>query len=284
MEDDIFMNSKEIERYETFQRFERSEITLRQAATYLNLSYRQIKRLWKKFKDEGKKGLISNRRGKTSPRAYPHHLKLKVLEVIRAKYSDFGPTLISEKLLERETWKLSKETIRAWMLENGLWVAKQERKKQIYQRRERRAAEGELLQGDGSHHDWFENRAPRCTLLVIIDDATNKITARFEKGETTSGYLTLMKEYIEKHGVPEALYTDRYGVFKVNQGESERGGLTQFGRAMQELGVELIYARTPQAKGRVERANGVLQDRLVKELRLQNISTIEEQMPFFRHF
>jgi hypothetical protein len=140
---------------------------------------------------------------------------------------------------------------------------------------------GELLQADGSDHEWFEKRAPRCTLLVVIDDATGEVTARFEQEETTVGYFRLMKGYIEQHGVPKALYTDMYSVFKVNQGE---GYITQFGRAMKELSIELIFARTPQAKGRVERANGTLQDRLVKELRLQNISTIEEANTFLPTF
>jgi hypothetical protein len=135
---------------------------------------------------------------------------------------------------------------------------------------------------DGSHHKWFEERGPQCTLLVSIDDATGEVIARFEEEESTIGYFCLMQEYIEKHGVPEALYTDRYSTFKTNQGE--KNNLTQFGRAMKELGVEMIFARTPQAKGRVERANGTLQDRLVKELRLQKISTIEEANTFLPEF
>jgi transposase len=279
--EDIFMSTREVERYEVFQRFQRNETTLRQASKYLDLSYRQTKRLWKRFHEEGKEGLISKRRGQPSPRAFPSHVKREILEVIKTEYSDFGPTLISEKLFERNEVKLSKETTRTWMIEAGLWTHKQ-RIKRIYQRRERRASEGELLQADGSDHKWFEDRAPRCTLLVGIDDATGKITARFEKEESTAGYFHLMEDYIAKHGVPEALYTDRYSVFKVNQGEE--GKLTQFGRAMKELEVELIYARTPQAKGRVERANGTLQDRLVKELRLQNISTIEAANDFLPTF
>ena len=276
------MSTKEVERYEVFQRCQRGEVSLRQAARLLKLSYRQTKRLWKIYRQQGKEGLISKRRGKTSPRAFPIHLKRETLGIIREDYSDFGPTLIAEKLEEREAKHISKETIRSWMIEAGMWIPKQKKKTRIYQRRERRAAEGELLQADGSDHKWFENRAPRCTLLVAIDDATGKVTARFEKEETTAGYFRLMKEYIEKHGAPEAMYTDRYSVFKVNQGDEEK--LTQFGRAMKELDIELIYARTPQAKGRVERANGTLQDRLVKELRLQNISSIEEANAFLPEF
>jgi hypothetical protein len=168
------------------------------------------------------------------------------------------------------------------MIESGLWLPKQKKMRRVFQRRERRSAKGELLQADGSDHKWFEERAPRCTLLVAIDDATSQITARFEEEETTSGYFRLMKGYIEENGIPVALYTDRYSVFKVNQGNENKD--TQFGRAMKELGVELIFARTPQAKGRVERANGTLQDRLVKELRLQNISTIEEANAFLPAF
>lgn len=279
---DVFMNAKEVERYEALQRHQRGEITLRRAARCLHLSYRQVKRLWKTYKNTGKEGLISRKRGTTSSRAFPMHRKTEILGIIREEYPDFGPTLIAEKLEEREAIKLSKETIRGWMIAVGLWTPKQEKQTRIYQRRERRANEGELLQLDGSDHKWFEDRAPRCTLLVSIDDATGKIMARFEEEETTTGYFRLMQEYFEKYGIPEALYTDRYSVFKVNQGEAHR--LTQFGRAMKELGVEIIYARTPQAKGRVERANGTLQDRLVKELRLQNISTLEEANAFLPAF
>jgi len=279
---DIFMSSKEVERYEIFQRYCRGEITLRQASGLLMLSYRHTKRLWALFKQEGKESLVSKKRGKVSPRAYPQQVKREIVDIIKSDYPDFGPTLIAEKLEEREVRKLSKETIRQWMIEADLWVAKQKKKARIFQRRERRAAEGELLQADGSDHKWFEERAPRCTLLLAIDDATSEATGRFEEEETTSGYFRLMKEYIEKHGVPEALYTDRYGVFKVNQGTENSD--TQFGRAMKELGVELIFASTPQAKGRVERANSTLQDRLVKELRLQNISTIKEANAFLPVF
>jgi hypothetical protein len=276
------MSEREVDRYEVCQRCQRDEITLRQASRLLHLSYRQMKRLWSTFKKEGKSGLISKKRGKKSLRAYPSSLKREIIGIIQSDYLDFGPTLISEKLEEREARRISKETIRVWMIEAGLWQAKQKKNKRIFQRRERRALEGELVQMDGSDHKWFEDRAPRCTLLVAIDDATGKITVRFEKEETTAGYFRLMREYINKHGVPEALYTDRYGVFKVNQGDETRQ--TQFGRAMKELGVELIFAHTPQAKGRVERANGTLQDRLVKELRLQNISTIEEANAFLPVF
>jgi len=279
---ECLMSTKEVERYEVFQRYQRGEVSLRKAARLLNLSYRQTKRLWKIYKELGKEGLISKRRGKPSPRAFPSHVKRGILELIEANYSDFGPTLIAEKLEEVDVKQISKETIRCWMIKAGIWLPKQKKKQRIYQRRERRAAEGELLQLDGSDHKWFEERAPRCTLLVAIDDATGTIAARFEKEETTVGYFRLMEGYIENHGVPESTYTDRYSVFKVNQGKEE--GLTQFGRAMKELDVELIYARTPQAKGRVERANRTLQDRLVKELRLRNISTIEEANAFLSEF
>jgi transposase len=280
--EDCLMSIKEVERYEVFQRCQRGEISLRQAARLLKLSYRHTKREWKVYKEEGKEGLISKRRGKPSPRAFPAHLKREILGIIREDYSDFGPTLIVEKLEEREAKHISKETIRCWMIQANMWIPKETKEKRIYQRRERRASEGELVQADGSDHKWFEDRAPRCTLLVAIDDATGNVMARFEHEETTAGYFRLMQEYVMRHGVPEALYTDRYSVFKVNHGKEET--LTQFGRAMKELGVELIYARTPQAKGRVERTNGTLQDRLVKELRLHNISTIEEANAFLPEF
>lgn len=280
--EDIFMSLKEVDRYEVLQRCHRGEMTLRQASRHLMLSYRQTKRIWSIYKKEGKAGCVSKRRGKSSPRAYPLYLKREIIGIIKSDYVDFGPTLIAEKLEEREAKILSKETIRRWMIEAELWKPKQKKNERIFQRRERRAAEGELLQLDGSDHKWFEERAPRCTLLVAIDDATGTITARFEKEETTIGYFRLMKSYIENHGIPEALYTDRYSVFKVNRGSSER--TTQFGRAMKELNIELIFALTAQAKGRVERVNGTLQDRLVKELRLQKISSIEEANAYLPTF
>src|SRR6186713_1922117 len=166
---DIFMSVKEAERYEVLQRCFRAEISLRQASRYLMLSYRQTKRLWETFRQEGKDGLISRRRGRKSPRAYPSHLKREVLDIIKDRYSDFGPSLIAEKLEDMGMKKLSKETIRGWMIQADLWTPSEQKEKKIYQRRERRAAEGELLQADGSDHKWFEDRAMRCTLLVAID-------------------------------------------------------------------------------------------------------------------
>ncbi len=202
------------------------------------------------------------------------------------KYSDFGPTLAQEKLVGVHGLKISVGSVRNLMISEEIWVPKRIKKKRIFQMRPRRPREGELVQIDGSEHAWFEERGPKCTLLVYIDDATGNLKElRFAKSESTFDYFEATHSYIERHGRPLAFYSDKHGVFRVNRKEALSGdGITQFGRAMKELDIKLIYANSPQAKGRVERSNRVLQDRLVKELRLQNISTIEEGNAFLPIF
>ena len=181
---------------------------------------------------------------------------------------------------------VSKETLRQWMMEEGLWKAKAKKERKIFQRRTRRSRFGELLQGDGSHHDWFEGRGEKCVVLIFVDDATSRITAGgFFPGETTEGYEEVLKQHLAAYGRPLGLYTDKHSVFRVNQtgvikGEAE----THFGRVLRELDIKLICAHSPQAKGRVERANGTLQDRLVKEMRLRGISQIDEANEFLPEF
>ncbi len=198
---------------------------------------------------------------------------------------DFGPTFAAEKLHELHSLKVNKETLRQWMIEWGLWKPKRHKKVTLHQSRERRACFGELIQLDGSHHDWFEGRAPKCCLLVLVDDATSELVSlRFEDHETTMGYFSVVREYIERCGRPLAFYSDKDSVFRINQPEMMADAQTQFDRAMGELSIELICANSPQAKGRVERANGTLQDRLVKELRLRGISTQEAANAFLPAF
>ena len=189
-----------------------------------------------------------------------------------------APRLLAETLLEREGVEVSAETIRQMQIGLGLWRPKARRAKRVFQIRERRPRFGELIQIDGSPHDWFEGRGPRCTLIVFIDDATDRLTAlRFAPSETTRAYLETVRAHVLAHGVPLAFYSDRHGIFRVNAKDAQSGdGKTEFGRVAERLGIEPIHARTPQAKGRVERANQTLQDRLVKEMRLRNISSIEE--------
>lgn len=270
----LTMSAKEIERVMVIKRVVDNELKQSQAKRLLKLSKRQIIRLVKKFREEGSEALISKRRGQPSNNRHENSLKLKVNELVQEHYPDFGPTFAAEKLNKIHQIKINKETLRQWMMEWQLWIEKRRKKVKTHQSRIRRACFGELIQIDGSHHDWFEGRAPKCCLLVFIDDATNRLVGlRFEEGETTVGYFKLAKEYMEQYGRPLAFYSDKDSIFRVNMPNSENAE-TQFGRAMRELGIELICAHSPQAKGRVERANGILQDRLIKEMRLRGINDI----------
>jgi len=273
--EDILMTTKEADRLRLFKNHAEGIISLTKVSKLLNISYRHTKRIWNNFKSLGSVACISKKH-KNQNRALDPDLKARILTIIKEHYYDYGPTLIAEKLEEKYEIKISKETVRKIMIAHNLREIKKQKKTKVFQRRKRRSCFGELQQLDGSPHKWFEDRGPYCTLLLSVDDATGKITSgRFEETETTDGYFRLMKKYFQNHGIPVSLYTDKYGVFRVNQGK-DRSKPTQFARAMKELDVEIISAHSPQAKGRIERKNGVLQDRLVKELREQNISTIEE--------
>lgn len=242
----------------------------------LDLSLRQVKRLCKGYKEAGASALASKRRGRPSNNRLPAQATAKARGLLRANYYDFGPTLAHEKLSETHGLRLSVESVRQLMISEGLWKPRRARQAVIHQLRERRSRVGELIQIDGSPHDWFEGRAPRCTLLVMVDDATSRLMhMQFVEAETTFNYFEAVRAYIARHGKPRAFYSDKFSVFRVNIPAALTGtGLTQFGRAMKELGIELICAHSPQAKGRVERANQTLQDRLVKELRLRAISSV----------
>ena len=282
--EDIFMSIKEAERYRLFKSYQANEISLNKIAKLLKISYRHTKRCWSNFKKLGPKGLISKKRGKQSSRRLSPKLEEDIVRLIKSLYFDFGPTLIMEKLQEKHQITISRETVRKLMIRNSLWIAKKTKEYKIHQRRARKECVGELIQIDGSPHPWLEKRAPSCTLLLAIDDATSKIMAgRFEKGETTEGYFKLMFSYLKTHGKPFCLYSDKYSVFRVNHKNSNHKK-TQFTRAMKDLNIDIIFANSPQAKGRVERANGTLQDRLVKELRLQNITTIDQANQFLPSF
>jgi len=208
------------------------------------------------------------------------------LALVKGRYQGFGPTLAQEKLVERDGLKISVSSVRRIMIEAGLWKEKKAREAEAYQFRERRACFGELVQIDGSPYDWFEGRAPECTLLVFIDDATGKLVQLlFVESESFFTYCQAATPYFTRYGKPAAFYTDKHGIFRVNQ--TSRGhsdALTQFGRAMQELHIQILCANTPQAKGRVERANQTLQDRLVKEMRLRNLSTWEAGNAYLPEF
>src|SRR5829696_3061711 len=275
------MSQPELTRLEVIQRVKRKTLTQHQAAELLSLSVRQIKRLCKAYQSTGTAGLISKRRGRPSNNHLPEKTINKARRLLRARYYDFGPTLAAEKLAI-EGVSLSVETVRQLLIREGLWKAKRVRRPVIHKLRERRARLGELVQIDGSPHDWFEGRAPKCTLLVFVDDATSRLMyLQFVAAETTFNYFAGLTEF----GKPLAFYSDKFGVFRVNIPNALSGtGLTQFGRALKELDIELICAHSPQAKGRVERANQTLQDRLTKELRLRGLSTLEAANAYLPEF
>ncbi len=281
------LSYQEIDRLDVIKSLESKHISQQTAAKKLGLSTRQVRRLQKTFRKDGVSGLISKHLGKKSNNQLSAEFKAEVAKLIREKYHDFGPTLAHEKLTEKHAKKLSVESIRHIMIAEGLWKAKQKRKeKPIFQHRQRRERFGELIQIDGSPHDWFEGRGAYCTLIVFIDDATSKLTAlRFSPTETTQAYMEVTKAHLQRYGRPAAMYSDRHAIFRVNQPEAKSGnGLTQFGRALNTLDIEAIHAHTPQAKGRVERANKTLQDRLIKEMRLRKINNIEAANPFLPAF
>jgi transposase len=252
------------------------------AAERLGLCVRQVKRLVRAYRERGDSGLVSRQRGRTSNRRLDVGVTARVKGFLLDKYKDFGPTLAAEKLAELEGIAVSRETVRRLQIELGVWKPKRRRHKRVFQLRERRPRFGELIQIDASAHDWFEGRGPRCALIVFIDDATGRLTAlHFAPCETTRAYLWALRSHVVEHGCPLAFYSDRHGIFRVNAKDAASGdGKTEFGRVAERLRIELITALTPQAKGRVERANQTLQDRLVREMRLRGISTIEEAQAF----
>lgn len=279
------MSQRELTRLEVIQRVKRKTLKQRQAAELLSISVRQVKRLCRAYQARGTAGLISKRRGRPSNNRLPAKTINKARQLLRTRYPDFGPTLATEKLAI-EGVSLSVETVRQLLIGEGLWKAKRVRRVVIHQLRERRARLGELVQIDGSPHDWFEGRAPKCTLLVFVDDATSRLMyLQFVEAETTFNYFAAVRSYLTEFGKPLAFYSDKFGVFRVNMPNPLSGtGLTQFGRALKELDIELICAHSPQAKGRVERANQTLQDRLTKELRLGGICSLEQANAYLPEF
>ena len=278
------MTIAEVARLEALQQLGAGILGQRDVARDLQLSVRQVKRLWRAYRQIGATSVVSRRRGRPSNRRVPSEVLGRALGLIRDRYSDFGPTFASEQLALREGVVVKRETLRKAMIAAGLWEPSRKRRARTHPPRERRARIGELVQGDGSPHDWFEGRAPRCSLLLFVDDATSRIgAAHFAPAESTDAYFELTRQYLLGHGKPLALYVDKLGVFTTSQRNSS-DDLTQFARAMQELQIEIICANSPQAKGRVERVNRTLQDRLVKELRLNQISSIAAANAFLPGF
>ncbi len=285
MQGTFTMSEKEVYTLKILEKIIDKRLSLTLGASYLDLTPRHLRRLKKAYLDGGAPALISKKRGKSNHR-HSDKLKDRVLSLIREHYEDYGPTLASEKLTEHYQIHISKETIRQWMHEANIRQVKAAKELTLHQPRHKRSTMGELVQMDGSVHDWFEGRGPKCTLLVLIDDATSCfLQLRFVKAETTFDYFDTVKNYLVEHGKPSAFYVDKHNVFKVNHPEAKLGdGFTQFGRALESLDITIINANSPQAKGRVERANRTLQDRLIKDLRYHNISTMEQGNEFLRTY
>ena len=291
MKEFLTMSNKEVNRMPIMEKLVKKEIKQRKAARILGLSVRQVRRLKKRYKREGTKGLIHKNRGRVSNRRVPSEETNRAIEIIKKCYWDFGPTFALEKLKKHHQATFGRETLRKAMIEAEIWKPKRQKRPKIHQMRKRRDQRGELVQIDGSPHAWFEDRRPKCCLLVFIDDATSELLwLEFVESETTNAYFKAVFGYLKKDGKPLAFYSDKHGIFRINNSKggssatSDSNGLTQFGRAMKKLGIELISAHTAQAKGRVEKANLTLQDRLVKELRLRGINTIQEANKYLPEF
>jgi hypothetical protein len=260
---------------EVFGRVKRGELRVVAASELIGLSERQTRRLWCRFQEKGAAGLVHGLRGRCSNRRLPQELVDRIIKRHQERYADFGPTLACEKLLE-DGMSLSPNTLTALLKARQLWQRRRRRNKHR-SRRERRASFGMMVQMDGSHHDWFEGRCGKCVLMVIIDDATNQTYARLYLAETTLAALDVFERWARKYGLPWSVYVDRHGIYRDEEHPEKP---TQFGRAMKQLGVELILAHSAQAKGRVERRNALFQDRLVKELRLRKISDMVQANAF----
>ena len=269
MKEILTMSQKEVYRLQIISEIERQRLTNLEASEILGISERQLYRIRAKVGKEGTKGVIHKLRGRKSNRGYPEAMKERIIELHKKQYWDYGPTLFSEELVKNYSLDINHETLRRWMRSEGI-ITSERKKRPHRKRRERRSCFGDMIQFDGSHHDWFEGRGPECCLFVCVDDATGKVYLRFAASENTEDALKIMWEYVELNGIPGNLYTDRHSVYKADH------KLTDFARAMKELDTKVIYARSPQAKGRVENRNRTLQDRLLKALRQKGISTIAE--------
>jgi transposase len=288
--DIIKMSLIELKRLKVIQEAIAKHISQKAAASIIALSERQIRRLIRAVRDEGDQGIVHKGRGKPSNRKISAKVKTKVLKLYQKKYRGFGPTLASEKLLEMDGIKLSKETLRKWLMEAGIW---QKRRKRSRHKRWRLRKEcfGQMVQMDGSHHDWLEGRGSELVLMGYIDDATNTVFARFYDYEGTMPAMDSFKGYVRKYGLPQSVYLDRHTTYKSTskltleqQLQGQSGPMSQFERALDELGVEVIHAYSPQAKGRIERLFGTFQDRLIKEMRLRGIKTKEEANTFLKGY
>ena len=284
--DIVMLRQKDLKRLHVMHKVLEGTMTQAEAADLISLTERQIRRIVKRIRQEGDKGIGHAARGKPSKRKLPKKLKNRIVRLYTTTYHDFGPTLFTEKLEEREGIVISRETARAWLMEEGLWK-KQRRRKAHRQWRERKDRFGEMLQMDGSHHDWFEGRGPRCVLMAYSDDATGNVYGRFYEYEGTIPAMDSFTRYSTKYGIPMSVYLDKHTTYKSWAGSNEfreAEPVSQFGRALAELGVRMLHAHSPQAKGRIERLFNTFQDRLVKEMRLRGVSTIPEANRFLASY
>lgn len=281
----VTVSMRELDRLKCIQAVIDGQTKPIRAAERLGISTRQLRRLVERYRIAGPTGIISRRCNRPSNNRLEADLEQQVVQILRETYSDFGPTLAAEKLALRHGIVLAKETVRRLQMSSGLWIPRKLRPVKIHQPRVRRACFGEMVQIDGCDHRWFEERAPACTAIVYVDDATSRLmVVRFGGAESTFAYFEATREYIDRFGKPLAFYSDKASVFRINRPTTSGPGHTQFGRALYELNIDGICANTAPAKGRVERANLTLQDRLVKELRLQGISSIEAANAFMPQF
>jgi hypothetical protein len=279
------MSKKERRRLVVLTQLEGGKVTLVKAAELLGLSYRQMKRVWSRYQREGDGGVVHQLRGRQSNRQAVQGVEERAVRLYREKYADYGVTLAGECLASEDELSVPVSTLRRWLQRAGLWERRRSRKPHR-RRRARREHCGELVQMDGSYHDWFEGRRGWAVLMVMIDDATGRVFARFFENESWHSAATILRAYVQQQGLPRALYVDQHGIYRADREANVQEVLagkepqTQFGRALAELGVELILARSAQAKGRVERMNGTLQDRLVKALRRSQIRDLEQANAF----
>lgn len=278
-EDMVMLRQRELKRLQVIHKVLEGTLTQRDAADLIPLSERQIRRIVARIREEGDEGIRHRSRGRPSHRKLSKRLKDRIVHLYRTTYADFGPTLFTEKLEERHRVSISRETVRTWLLQEGLWE-KHHRRKLHRLWRERKEHYGEMLQMDGSHHDWFEGRGPACVLMAYIDDATGRVYARFYDYEGTIPAMDSFRRYSTTYGLPMSVYFDKHTTYKSPAKREETEPKSQFGRALAELGIRTRHAHSPQAKGRIERLFKTFQDRLVKEMRLRSISTIPEANRF----
>jgi len=288
-EDIIMMSQEELKRLHILKKVREGVISEEEASGFIGLCSRQTRRLIGRVCEEGDKGVIHRSRGRISNRKLSDEIKQRVIEIYQRDYADFGPTLATEKLMEREGIRISDETLRRWLIGKGIEYPR--RKKRPHRRwRDRKDYYGQMVQLDGSHHDWFEGRGPKCVYMGYIDDATGEVFGRFYEYEGTIPAMDSFRRYIEKYGIPLSVYVDRHSTYRSTAKptlEDDLGGkepMSEFERALKELGVEVIHAHSPQAKGRIERLFKTFQDRVVKEMRLKGIKSIEEANAFVEEY